>query len=398
MEKQAGGASWWVGLAVILLLSGCTQSRQEESGYPMIGGPAALLTEDLRIDGHEEELVPIWSIAVSRDGTIAVLQEQEKLVRLFSATGESLGTFGSRGEGPGEFLLPHRLGWHRDTLWVVDRSFRRATFISPSLELVRTESYVAQSARLDGSDGTHRNVTFRMSPRTPGLRGGVYAVLNPPRGQSPPQPFTEYGTLGYVDSQGVVQNVILPLHRDGASGPPFYTFPRSSIAVDVGRAAVAMAPSTGQDAGTLSLVAVDLEGDTMFNRRYSFQGEAIPETVMDSVSAVYATNSAASRGDVTTRGGEAPSIYPPLLGFRIGDDASFWVRLRARDGQRPYYVLGPDGEPFGRVSLPDENWIAAATLDRIWVIEADHLGVESVVRYGVEWKGSATHGPGGERR
>jgi hypothetical protein len=48
-------------------------------------------------------------------------------------------------------------------------------------------------------------------------------------------------------------------------------------------------------------------------------------------------------------------------------------------------VFAPNGEVIGTVSLPSGSWVPVAQLDRIWVIDEDSLGVESVVRYGVEW-------------
>ena len=53
-------------------------------------GPRLLVTADLRIDGMQADLVPIGGVAVMADGTIAILQPQDYIIRFFSAGGEPL--------------------------------------------------------------------------------------------------------------------------------------------------------------------------------------------------------------------------------------------------------------------------------------------------------------------
>ena len=101
-------------------------------------GPRLLVTADLRIDGMQADLVPIGGVAVMADGTIAILQPQDYIIRFFSAGGEPLGAIGGRGEGPGEFQDMIQLAWLADTLVVYDQELRRFTLMSPNREFVRT--------------------------------------------------------------------------------------------------------------------------------------------------------------------------------------------------------------------------------------------------------------------
>jgi hypothetical protein len=100
--RRAGGSHWWGVAALVLLMPGCRESRQEDGAYPILGEPVVALTEELRIDGYARDLVPISWIAVSEEGTIAMIQRQDRSIRFFSPLGKSLGTFGRRGEGPGD--------------------------------------------------------------------------------------------------------------------------------------------------------------------------------------------------------------------------------------------------------------------------------------------------------
>src|SRR5688572_17587113 len=81
---------------------------------PLLGAqepPAWRLARDLRIDAGEHDLSPITSLAVSPNGNIAINQQQDGLVRFFDAGGKPLGTFGRRGQGPGEFMTVGRMWW-----------------------------------------------------------------------------------------------------------------------------------------------------------------------------------------------------------------------------------------------------------------------------------------------
>jgi len=123
-------------LCLALLFSACGspgELPEAASGRATLG-----VQEELRIDGYEADLVPITWMGVSSEGTIAVVQWQDELVRFFDASGEDLGAVGGQGEGPGEFMRPVRAGWIQDTLWVSDTQLGRVVAISPDLEVLRT--------------------------------------------------------------------------------------------------------------------------------------------------------------------------------------------------------------------------------------------------------------------
>ena len=69
----------------------------------------------------------------------------------------------------------------------------------------------------------------------------------------------------------------------------------------------------------------------------------------------------------------------------IGQDHTLWLETRLEEDGRPYVVLDPDGDPIGTVVVPERSRISAAQRDRVWILETDDLGVQSVVRYAVTW-------------
>ena len=94
-------------------------------------GPARIqIEEDLRIDGHTADLVPVFWLGVGPDGTIAAIQRLLSGVRFFDSVGNDLGLVGREGEGPEEFRVPSQAGWMGDTLWVSDFMLKRIALIS----------------------------------------------------------------------------------------------------------------------------------------------------------------------------------------------------------------------------------------------------------------------------
>jgi hypothetical protein len=73
------------------------------------------------------------------DGSIAVLDSRAPNLRIYDASGEHLRTFGTRGEGPGEFASPRRLGvLPGDTLVVADVRLRRISLFHPVGGFIRS--------------------------------------------------------------------------------------------------------------------------------------------------------------------------------------------------------------------------------------------------------------------
>lgn len=73
------------------------------------------------------EFSRVRDLEVDRNGTIYVLDEDDQVIRSFSATGTRLKLIGRRGGGPGEIQGGKRLLLRRDALWVVDQENNRIT-------------------------------------------------------------------------------------------------------------------------------------------------------------------------------------------------------------------------------------------------------------------------------
>ena len=80
-----------------------------------------------------------------------------------------------------------------------------------------------------------------------------------------------------------------------------------------------------------------------------------------------------------------PEVYPPLVVVTSRDDGTMWLQLRQSDVGQPVLAIDEVGDVIGTVVLRSGSRIAVAARERLWVVETDEYGVDSVVRYQVVW-------------
>jgi hypothetical protein len=375
-------------LAIIAIATAASVQASLKAQEP----PALKLVRDLRIDAAEVELSPITYMAVSPNGTIVVQQNQDGTVRFFDARGASLGTFGRKGQGPGEFTNAGRLFWLGDTLVVSDIGTRRFTLIGADRKLVRTvpwatsvaapgaPSSVAQQrvsqARFPYADGSQLGFSG-FSEETP-----IPAWLG---GGKPAQVFLR------VDASGVLQRVLgrLPASTNcnvviSANGGlelsriPFCPLPMDEVAPDGARLVFAyVEQGASQD---YHVVAIRSDADTIFERSITFRAQPIPRSVRDSIA------SAALRSPMPSRRATAeriPEFYPPLSRILAGRDATTWLELFSASGDRTWQMLDAKGNRSAKLTVPRNVDIKVASRDAIWATETDDDGLQHIVRYRV---------------
>lgn len=357
---------------------------------------SATLTEEIRIGGTEHDLVPFGyesggSIAVARDGTIAISQAQDHRVRFFGADGTPLGDLGGDGSGPGEFERNDRIGWLGDSLWIYDPGLRRITLLTPARELARTmavdrEPTAAPALReaiprtlfsyplAMRADGGRTELVMPMRERSADVAGNhVYvATVTPQAELTKIVAMVPIGETSARDASGATASL------------PFANRTVLDVARDGSRSGFARA-EIGSEGGTAGVHLFGRDGDTIFSRRMPIEVVPLPESVRDSAYSRWSERLPPSLGEVVRARAHEVTHYPPLEQMIIGRDGTVWLSLASQDGVRPHLVLTPEGDLMGEVSLSDRSRIAEAQRDRIWVIERDEFDVESLVRYGVEW-------------
>jgi hypothetical protein len=208
---------------------------------------------------------------VARHGD-PVGQALDNVVRLFDRDGSPLGTFGRRGEGPGEFGSIVRVGWMGDTLWVWDGRLQRATFADRSLTyLASMQPRVGSSALLDHDHADfvpHALLAFIARDTlvvygdVRGSRAGDALALAAPDGR----------LLGLI--AGVMtpeDDRTIPLAGGGRmDGDPFATQPRSAVSPGGRYVAVARNHYDGAAGAAFTVALMSATSDTVFQVRLDY--------------------------------------------------------------------------------------------------------------------------------
>ena len=378
-------------LVLPVILAGCQDdvANRTPSVVPTLDlVQSQVLTEDLRIDGIEEDLVPITDLAVSTDGTIAVVQSQDHKVRFFTSDGEPFIDFGRRGQGPGEFTAASRVGWLSDTLWVHDLDQRRFTLISPEYEFVRTVASSDQPSpkarEALGLPGFARLVPRHL------LSGNVVlaGVLNP--SNETDQIWARMTMAGDLDrvvlryDAGPEDIRYAAGNMTASAGMPYPNRPLVAVAPDGTNAIVVKAHIDDDMVGTFEVLTMSTFGDTVRHRQYQFEPLEISRATADSIIDARADDLEERYPPLARRyrrEAVVPPIYPPIRGAMIGIDGTVWIRLRTGDRIDPYLILDVKGDPIARVALPPATFFAVVSRNTVWAVERDDVGIQSVVRY-----------------
>jgi hypothetical protein len=356
--------------------------------------PTLRLVRDLRIDATEQDLSPITYVAVAPNGTIAVAQNQDGVIRFFDAKGAALGSFGRKGQGPGEFQGVGRLTWIGDTLVVADLQQRRFTLISPDRKLVRSVLWLA-------------TVTVPPQPEldAPRVRPGIPRLLLADRSQittaslaegsaAPNWPGgTKSGTpVVRADSAGALQRLItwVPSSDDcsvsfdpggggfGLMRIPFCAVPLEDAAMDGSRLSIAYVEK-GKNAYRVEVVRSN--GETAFARSYPYQPVSIPASVKDSAKASRIRGAPGMRAAAEKM--QLPESYPPLATILGGRDETTWIELFSVSGDRLWHVLDASGNQIAHIKVPRNIRIQVASRATIWATETDDDGLQHIVQFRV---------------
>ena len=384
---------------ILVVAIGCTDPPQErspeEGQIPII----ATTQEDLRIDGNAEDLVGIAGMAVAPDGSIVITQAQDHTVRFFSSSGEPLGTVGGDGDGPREFRQPFFLSWFGDSLSVYDPGLQRMTVLDATGSFGRTVRIASR-----GNPG-HVDLGLPPLSALQSLRmRGRNSLIAELHGLGIGGPYSGPDSIYYVETDfgGVVQRVLARLDsrregvavRDGAMSQsaefPFQNVPRRHLALDGSRFLVVEGVAVGDRAGDFQVTALDASGDTIFARTYSGPTIPLTEHFADSVVDAWVTrlqDRSPALASAFRREIQFPDVMPPVLSVLNGRDGTIWVRVRHAGEGRRYSVLVETGERLGDVLTPAGVAIRVADRDHAWGIATDEFGIQSVVRFKVQWPG-----------
>jgi hypothetical protein len=360
--------------------------------------PTLRLTRELRIDAAANDLTlvtPPGGIAVSSQGTIAVTQNQDGAIRFFDAQGNSLGTFGRKGLGPGEFQTFGRFMWVGDTLVVSDGATRRHTLISPDRKLVRSVAWPA-AVTVPGRAGGEAPRVRTPLPRARYSDGSLLLPVSLatgsgtpdwPGGEKPGTPFIR------VDSTGAFQRLIVwslraqcDVQFDSGDGPtsgtliiPFCHQTLEEVSTD-GNLLVLVSKGIERPS-EFRVSAFRANGDIVFSQPVAFQSVPIPKSVADSARAARARGTQGQRDAAAKM--PIPETYPPFSRLIVGRDESIWIESFGPGAERYWFVLDNRGTVTGKATVPGNVQLMVVSRMAVWGIETDADGLQHVVRFRV---------------
>jgi hypothetical protein len=144
----------------------------------------------------------------------------------------------------------------------------------------------------------------------------------------------------------------------------------------------------GPDAGTLTVVRITADGDTLYHRQLAYTPSAVDAVVADSLIEARIDSYRDRTTDLAglTRAVQAmldiPSFFPPVSSITVAGDGSVWLRRQPSDAEGWQWVLlSPEGRPRGEVSTPAGASILWHEGDVFYAMEQDAFEVPWLVRY-----------------
>lgn len=368
--------------------------------------PPLEATQELRIGSVDDSatiLTYVRAMDVSPDGRIYSAHPQDAAILVHDRDGERLSRIGREGKGPGEFQGLGSIGFLSDTLWAFDYRLYRASYFTPSGELLQTLKVPVRAQQHPDSASP---------PRPNGLLPDGRVLGSPPAwsreiaaGTLTELPVMAMDTLGTVLDTLYVREPTTWAITDPADPTSYASYRAQPFADDPifphsrrEPAYVAVHRRVEDEASSTYRVArITFEGDTVFDRTFAYDPVPIDPAYPDSLAESFATRVAESDfgtppplRDALTWARQnlyVPAHCPPVEAAVVGVDETTWLRMGGAGPDAEtveWLVLDPAGEPLGRVDLPRRFQLEVARADRVWGWAVDDLDVPYIFRYRID--------------
>ncbi len=336
------------------------------------------------------------------------VHDREQIVRVFEPDGTLFGTFGGKGEGPGEFQGIGPIGWVGDSLWVLDRPSYRFTFFSKDGGFL--SSFLVPFEFQMGPDDP-------FPPHPSGLLsdGTIYGTLSV-GARDVAEGKATHRHIVLLSRKGEITNLVDsipygrntwqvsdPDHPRGMMMYPPQPFGDGSLwGIHPNEPALSIlereAPNGIEDA-VFRLVKLSVQGDTVFARTHPYAPIPISSAEIDSTLNAnvrqwveWGVMGGAPAGRLRMWAEQefyTPSFSPPITNMVIGRDGGYWLRgFPVEEGTVEWYSFDSSGIPLGRVRFPVGFTMLAGEAETVWGTESDEFDVPYLVRFRVHRNGS----------
>jgi hypothetical protein len=356
--------------------------------------------EDLRLDLKALKLETTRALTVGPDGRIVVIPRWGDIVA-FDSTGRR--TLWKLHVGRGrndEIAQVTRLGWIGAAMWIGDEGFEHVAVVDANGVVTRS---IGQPAFVKPTWADRRKYPVFSTMDAYAVYSDNTLLVRPYNATSVMNTPEYVDSLDYflrVSEHGSIQKEIARVPRAAFMGVtlqsgrswrgavPFASRPFVAVSPDGMRIATLVVGGRGADSLQFRITSVNERGDTVFRRSYPFTPVPVAQDSLKRALSRIASL-AGGRANQTAAvdsalRGKVPAFFPPVNGFSIGRDRTFWVTLRSAGPDTSSVtrlMLAPNGDPVGLVSTPRRVTMAAADRHHLWGIEYVANAPVAIVRY-----------------
>jgi len=347
--------------------------------------------------GEAYEFTRIVAAAVSPDGQVHVVQFGEPVVRVYDSRGRHVRTIGRDGEGPGEFRALIALGFLGDTLWTYDRSLRRISYFAPSGAFIRSEAPLPMPTPRSRNDPVvFTSIATLLRDGTAIGSGGSTAVAAA-TGAVRSRPWFRMSRAGEILGTIVSVRISRPMAltrgegtaRSGLFGPqPLSDEPLVAVTGSGRLYAVERDAASSSGGAQFTVLALNVNGDTLWTRRVPYVPKRLTARMVDSV--VNERAESFSKRGLPYTAAEVraavfvPDFLPPVTRALAGEDGTLWLRREDGGTTVDYVVLSRDGVILATLSVPRAVSLLSASGDDVWAEETDTDDVPLLVKYRID--------------
>jgi len=369
---------------------------------PSVGrsqAPLRVVVPELRVDPDAADLARDGAMLISPTGEILVVQNNDRRIRVFSATGVPR-NLGRSGEGPGEFRSISWAGWVGDSLWTYDVALRRISLFGPTYAFTRSFTYPTSITDRPGSTGVDQRGLWH-SPQAlysdGSMQIGMVFSRGAPMGGWASDLTVRDRVYLRVGSDGVIRNRVLVVPPSSCRKSFGTTTKPVALTVafcvdqlfapeagSVVRMLVAVELDTGAG-GSFTISIVEGDGSIRFRRVHKYSSRPIPKMAMDSARRAQAKSLARNAAARKLEPSLAyPSHFSPFVKAILGRDGSVWLEEWPVGPGHTWQIFDAKGALVSRVKLPEAIAVQVAEIDRFWAFEADEDGLLGIVRFRIQ--------------
>jgi hypothetical protein len=390
------------GLALVLSACGGAATASEDASVDELG--ELVLVEDLRIGSLDDPRLgfsQIRAIEVGDDGSMYVLEGQDREVRIYAPDGTLVRRFGGRGSGPGEFQNPFGLTLAGDTVAVAEVGGNgRLTLFDRDGNLGRTIQVPAVDVPTEVETVRLRIQPFRM--RSDGRFEGTVVTMSMASAAGADRPDSIMAPRILFDREGRPVDTLgwyaMSMGRTARVGTTSVSvspmLPDADLSSEAeGDSIVVHRPAaTAAGHAVFTVTRVREGGDTIYHRALRYAPIAVTPAYRDSViesrldtyrNRPQPPDIGAIRRILETEL-EWPAFHPPVRSVRRGKDGEVWLLREAMGEGTRWTVLAADGTPRGHLTLPPTMSAYQSDGTHVWGVERDAFEVPWLVRYRME--------------